>query len=305
MTSVSVVIPSYNSGRFLERAVRSVLTQSFTDIEVIVVDDGSAQPQAEIESLDARIRFVRQRNRGVSVARNHGVEIAQAPLVAFLDHDDEWLPTKLQAQFDLISAYPDAAFWCSAFEWVDGDESLPSDDEQITYRGLLARQHVLLSSALVRVTDYRAIGGQNPLLTQMQDWDMFLKLAADAPPPAMASEALVRYNLHGSNASRDYRVAAAERFAILSAHARRAEGCADTATLLAIEDGVARTKELFAYQAIDAVGSSLSAGRRAEALRHFAYASRMSPKVAGTGIIRSIAARANRAFVGAGRKPAQ
>lgn len=124
--AVSVIVTSYNSGDFLARAVRSILAQTFDDYEILVIDDGSAAPQPEIADLDPRIRFHTQPNRGVSVARNVGVALAASELVAFLDHDDIWYPTKLERQMQQVASNPDAAFWCTGFDWVRGGSSVPA-----------------------------------------------------------------------------------------------------------------------------------------------------------------------------------
>ena len=287
---MSVVIPSFNSGTFLQRSVESVLRQTSADLEVVVIDDGSDHPQNEIVELDDRVRFHRQRNRGVSTARNVGVAIAGSELIAFMDHDDEWHPTKLERQLELLQQHPGAAFWCTGFDWVTDGNEQPAPATLPTYRGLLSTQHVVLSSVLVRREDYTAIGGHNPLLSQMQDWDLMLRLAMDGRELAMAPERLVRYHLHGGNASRDYRAAAAERFSILAEHERRAARLEDSAALRAVRDGRTRTRELFASQAIEATRSFAKTDRRA-ALHHFAFASRMSPRIAARAITQAAAAR--------------
>ena len=295
MPRVSVVIPSFNSGMFLARAVTSVLEQTVDDLEVIVVDDGSAQPQESIAELGPRVTFHHQQNRGVSIARNVGAALAASELIAFMDHDDEWQPQKLERQFELMDEHPDAAFWCTSFDWVRDGSEQAADPTPPTYHGLLSTQHVLLSSVLVRRSDYAAVGGHNPLFAQMQDWDLLLRLAMDGRQPAMVAERLVRYNLHGANASRDYRRAAAERLSILADHAWRASRRQDTEALAAIESGRARTRELFAHQAIDATRDFLSTDRRA-AMEHFTFASRMSPRVAAQAVSQAGAARLRAAW---------
>lgn len=279
MVQVSVVITSHDSGPLLERAIDSVLAQTYPDYEIIVVDDGSAIPQAGLAAKDRRIRFIEQPNLGVSVARNNAVAAATAPYVAFLDHDDEWRPDKLARQLALVDAHPDAAFWCSAFDWVWPDHEVPSEPGPITYHGLLSDQTVLLSSLLVRRSDYGRVGGQNAVRARAEDWEFVLSLAMDGPPPAMAPERLVRYHLHERNASLAYEDGLAERLSVLDLHARRARRREDSETLAAVDRGRRRTRELFAHQAVDAAGRSLANARRRDAIHHLAQAGRLDPRV--------------------------
>ncbi|MGI6022871.1 MAG: glycosyltransferase family 2 protein, partial [Methanoculleus sp.] len=94
MPEVSVVIPLYNKAPYIARALASVITQTCQGFEVIVIDDGSTDGGAEIVRRldDTRIRVIRQENRGVSAARNRGIESARTDFIAFLDADDEWMP---------------------------------------------------------------------------------------------------------------------------------------------------------------------------------------------------------------------
>ena len=91
---VSVVIPAYNYARYLPEAIRSVLAQTHSDLECIVVDDGSTDNTREVVSAieDPRVRYVHQANAGLSSARNTGIREAEHPFVGFLDADDRWLP---------------------------------------------------------------------------------------------------------------------------------------------------------------------------------------------------------------------
>lgn len=111
MPLVSVVIPAHNPGPFLERSVGSVLSQTFTDFECVVVDDGSSQDISFPPVFaDPRVRYLRQDNRGVSVARNVGVSSGDSHYVAFLDQDDEWAPAKLEKQVAQLRQHPGASF---------------------------------------------------------------------------------------------------------------------------------------------------------------------------------------------------
>ena len=113
--AVSIVIPFYNAGGQLERAVRSVFGQSFVNWELILVDDGSNDDSREIaaELIDgeSKAKLIVQDNRGVSAARNRGTEEASAPLVTFLDSDDNWMPDFLQNCLDLREQYNHCALW--------------------------------------------------------------------------------------------------------------------------------------------------------------------------------------------------
>ncbi len=96
MPAVSVIIPAYNCSVYLPEAIESVLTQTYTDIEIIVVDDGSTDDTPEVVApyLD-RIRYIRQSNKGLPAARNTGIRASGGEFVALLDGDDSWLPEKL------------------------------------------------------------------------------------------------------------------------------------------------------------------------------------------------------------------
>lgn len=121
---VSVVIPLYNKERHIERALRSVCSQSLRELEVIVIDDGSTDDGAEIvknyieQYEEGRIQLIKQKNAGVAAARNAGIERATAEMVAFLDADDEWQPGFLEKISQLREAYPQAGAYVTAYEVI-------------------------------------------------------------------------------------------------------------------------------------------------------------------------------------------
>lgn len=117
---VSVVIPLYNKGSYIARALNSVLAQTFQDFEVIVVNDGSTDSGAEIvrSFFDPRVRLIQQENHGVSVARNKGVIEARGKLIAFLDADDEWTPEHLEVLLRLKEYYPEAGAYATAYIYM-------------------------------------------------------------------------------------------------------------------------------------------------------------------------------------------
>jgi glycosyltransferase involved in cell wall biosynthesis len=115
--NISVVIPLYNKGPYIARALNSVLSQTVQNFEVIVVDDGSTDDGADVVRgvEDPRIMLIQQENQGVSAARNRGIEAARANLIAFLDADDEWLPKHLQTLLRLWERYPGAGAYGTAY----------------------------------------------------------------------------------------------------------------------------------------------------------------------------------------------
>jgi GT2 family glycosyltransferase len=109
---VSVIIPTYNRARCLAKAVDSVLGQTHGEVDVIVVDDGSTDETGDMVrdtyGSDGRVRYVRQDNRGVSAARNHGIRLVKGDFAGLLDSDDVWKPFKLELQLACLRAFPDA-----------------------------------------------------------------------------------------------------------------------------------------------------------------------------------------------------
>ncbi|GAA2493531.1 glycosyltransferase family A protein [Terrabacter carboxydivorans] len=287
MPQVSVVLPVHNPGADLSRALGSVLAQTCPDLEVVVVDDGSDHGVEWVRDLDPRVVHVRQDNQGVSVARNVAVARARGELVAFIDQDDVWGPEKLERQIAAVAAQPDAAFWCTWFSWVVDGSRIGGDERDLTYRGLLADRMVCQSSAMVRRADYLRVGGQNPLLAQTQDWDLFLRLALDRPDPAVVAEDLVDVHLHGNNASRDYARGARERRMILQQHRTRAHARSDHETERAVRAGLRRTAEIYGSQAVEQARLALAQGSRADAAQHVRSAVGISPRVVVDSVLQS------------------
>ncbi|MDB5294853.1 MAG: glycosyl transferase, group 2, partial [Phycisphaerales bacterium] len=141
--AVSVVIPTYNQPALLEQALASVRDQSFPDLEVIVIDDGSTDDTparlAAVAAADRRVRVVRQPNAGTGRARNRGLDEARGRYVALLEHDDLWLPGKLAAQVAFLGAHPECVA-CLAPLAVSQDPGRPLFDTGLAASdGVIAR----------------------------------------------------------------------------------------------------------------------------------------------------------------------
>lgn len=117
MPTVSVIVPLFNKGRFIARALDSVFVQTYQDFEVIVVDDGSTDdgPNIVRQYKDPRLRFIQQENAGPGAARNRGARVSNAKYLAFLDSDDEWLPKFLEVSVKNLEDYPHCALSVSVF----------------------------------------------------------------------------------------------------------------------------------------------------------------------------------------------
>jgi glycosyltransferase involved in cell wall biosynthesis len=117
--TVSALIPTYNAGHLVVRAIESVLAQSSPASEIVVVDDGSTDDTAErVAAFGESVRYVAQPNAGASAARNLGIASSRGEFVAFLDADDVWHPRKLEAQLEALARHPDLGMLSArTFDW--------------------------------------------------------------------------------------------------------------------------------------------------------------------------------------------
>ncbi|SPJ25546.1 glycosyltransferase family 2 protein [Palleronia abyssalis] len=183
---VSVVIPAYNRATLLRRAIASVVVQDFSDFELLVIDDASTEDlQAVVAEFDdSRLRYIRQpQNGGVAAARNRGIVAARAPLVAFLDSDDEWLAGKLSAQ---VAAMDDAPRRVGLIHTgliergSDGAETIfePTVSGNV-WTTILHRNtvHYGTSSVIIRRRVIDTTGGFDETLPAIEDWDLWIRIA--------------------------------------------------------------------------------------------------------------------------------
>lgn len=194
---VSVVIPVRNRAVALRRAIDSVLAQTVQDFEIIVVDDASTDgtPESIASYRDPRIKSIRhERNRGGGIARNTGIRASSSPFVAFLDSDDEWLPTKLEKQLACFErSGKNVALVYSGAERVHSDGTIevhvPRRDDNLSRTLLTDNVIGETSVGMVRRSALEAIGGFDEELPAAQDMDLWLRLCerygADFVPEAL------------------------------------------------------------------------------------------------------------------------
>ncbi|MEB3212954.1 MAG: glycosyltransferase [Leptolyngbyaceae bacterium] len=208
---VSVVIPTYNCDRYLPEAIDSVLSQSYPDYEVLVIDDGSTDRTAEIlDGYGDRLRAIHQTNQGVAIARNHGIQLARGEFIAFLDADDVWLPHKLDAQVKLFEACHQAGDSVGMVHsgWHRVDHTLQRQVEVCPWKtiphldleGWLQWKPVLPSAMMFRRDWLLRADGFDPRFPPAEDTDLVLRLALMGCQTRWLEEVTTLYRQHHESA---------------------------------------------------------------------------------------------------------
>ena len=184
---VSVIIPTYNRSRTILRAIKSVLNQTYKNIEVIIVDDASTDNTEEIVKglNDPRIIYIKhETNKGGAAARNTGIKLAKSEYIAFQDSDDEWYPEKLQLQTDaLLKAESDVGVVYSSFIRISKHkkEVIPGGHarnfEGDIFKKILSNNFVTTQTALVAKRCFDKVGIFDESLPRLQDWELWLRIS--------------------------------------------------------------------------------------------------------------------------------
>jgi amino acid adenylation domain-containing protein len=208
-SQVSVIIPAYNSARFLAEAIESVLAQTYPVSEIIVVDDGSTDETKEICSRYPIIKYIHQANQGLVGARNTGLQVSKGEYVLFFDSDDYLLPNAVAAGVNCISAYPEAGFVFGnyVFQSINSDGSYTTQEiydnqyEEANYANILAGKLKLqVASVLFRRIVVESVGGFDPNSKGVEDYNLFLRVAREFPI-YFHGETMFEYRYNGGNMS--------------------------------------------------------------------------------------------------------
>ena len=203
MPKFSIIIPLYNKEKFIENTLKSVLQQSFTDYEVLIVNDGSTDA-SETKILafnDSRIQYFYKDNEGASEARNYGIKKAKSEYITFLDADDYWYPNFLEAMFLTIGKFPEQKVFAAAIEIENPKNVIPSsysipkstDCVVVNYFEASYQEGVIFTScAVFHKSVFEAVGDFDPKIKSGQDTDLWIRIGL-VYPVVFSFKILTRY----------------------------------------------------------------------------------------------------------------
>ena len=180
--NISVVIPSYNRREFLKRSIDSAINQTKKPLEIIVVDDGSTDgTETMIKSDYDFVKFIKQKNKGVSAARNIGIKVSIGEWICFLDSDDEWKKDKLEKQINAMKSNPGYKFFHSNETWIKNGLRINQKKKHKKYGGdifdkCLDMCRISPSSVMVDKTVFDEVGNFNENLVVCEDYELWLRI---------------------------------------------------------------------------------------------------------------------------------
>jgi glycosyltransferase involved in cell wall biosynthesis len=210
---VTVLMPVFNAERFVGDALASVVSQSYDNLEILVVDDGSTDRSLRIverlRQSDPRIRVHRQANGGISAALNAGLAIANGSLIARMDADDLMLPRRIEEQVAFLQANPDLGFCGSFLELIGADGRAASihRPEPVTRESLqrLVKERIVITythpSVMMHADLARRLGGYKREFEPCEDMELFLRMIEEGRPGLIIPRVLMRYRLHPGSIS--------------------------------------------------------------------------------------------------------
>ena len=226
MPKVSVIIPVYNAENFLSETIESVIAQTYTDWEIIAVDDGSTDRSGKIlrkyeQLLPQKFHAIMQQNSGTSAARNTAIEASKGEYIAFLDHDDLWLPEKLGKQVELLDSNKKFGMVYSDNYVIDsnGDLKKKSLLPCIMFRGnvfneLFHRNFIALLTVIIRNEVLNKVGMFDPKYKIAEEYDLFLRIA-EYYPVDFVEQPLAKYRVHAESVSKNIEVSVDEDLQIM------------------------------------------------------------------------------------------
>lgn len=210
---ISIIVAAYNATRYISQALDSIATQTFTDYELIVINDGS-RDREELEKIlhdhPLAIRYLSQENRGVSAARNAGIRIARGSFYAQLDADDQWKPEYLEVQLGMLLANPDASLvypnamiiGSSLDAGLEFMNVCPSEGE-VTFESLVRQKCTVMTSVTARMEVIRGAGMFDESCRSCEDFDLWLRIVKKGGRIIYHRKILALYRRHEHSLSSD------------------------------------------------------------------------------------------------------
>ncbi len=210
MAFVSIIVPTYNRKTVLKRALNSLYKQSFSDFEIIVIDDGSTDDTAEmIASYFPLVQYVIQLNQGVSAARNNGLVLATGEWVAFLDSDDEWLECKLEKQISALKSQSKYKICHTEEIWIRNGIRVNQMKKHQKKGGWIFPYCLPLcamspSSIIIHRSVFDDVGQFDTRLPACEDYDLWLRITAQYPVLLLEEPQIKKYGGHEDQLSAKY-----------------------------------------------------------------------------------------------------
>ncbi|RKX94059.1 MAG: glycosyltransferase family 2 protein [Spirochaetes bacterium] len=225
MAEVSVIIPTYNRANLIKRAISSVARQTFKDLEIIVIDDGSEDDTDKIVQniADSRIRYKKIDHSGVSRARNEGIKLSRGRWIAFIDSDDEWLDTKIEKQLKYLENHPQYLACHTDEIWIKDGVRINQGKKHKKYAGnffLPSLKMCLISpsSIIIQRDIFTEIGGFDESFKYVEDYELWLRLTSKYEVGYINEKLVIKYGGHNNQLSskidgiEKYRMMALEKF---------------------------------------------------------------------------------------------
>lgn len=210
VSRVSVIIPTFNRAHTLPRALDSVLGQTLRTDTIIVIDDGSTDETTQIVSEHyPDLTYIRQKNRGVSTARNKGIMMTDSDWVTFLDSDDEWLPEKLERQMTALEQQPEMKICHTDEIWIRNGKRVNPMKKHAKSGGWIFQKCLPLccvspSSVMIHRSLFDDVGLFDESLSVCEDYDLWLRIAARYSFLYLSEKLTVKYGGHEDQLSRKH-----------------------------------------------------------------------------------------------------
>ncbi len=210
MPDVSVIIPTYNRSDLVCNAVDSVLAQTFSNYELIVVDDGSTDgTEKKMRKYSGKLKYIYQNNKGVSSARNRGIRESSSEYICFLDSDDLWKKRKLEIQFDEMKKNPEFHISYTDEIWIRNGLRVNPRKKHKKFSGDLFEKSLEMciisaSSVMIKREIFDKVGYFDENLEVCEDYDLWLRISKDYPVHFIDKPLIIKYGGHKDQLSHKY-----------------------------------------------------------------------------------------------------